>query len=469
MFNAPDVVTKNLAISSCGEKRRIRLSTNFLKLVGFVPGDQVSVVEHNKKHSGFSVIPNVDGKHRVYSRKYKRKSRNNPLEAIMEFSGQSLIDRSFPSYVQRFHVELRKGNVSFTPMANQVHAIHSKLKKSTALSAFVGLTGGVDIHCLESLGWKAEVVLEHRPTEARDRARSRDLSEVHALNVLANSSPRILLNEDVYHLRLDRLENLLSEAAPISLCHYSLGCDDHSPCKSTLAKEKSFADLSTMYDMVYPILKQIEVVSPAVVVIENVTQFKESGAGKMLRTSLRRMGYNITEMVLNAVDYGALQGRKRYYLVASIYPGFVEPKKATLNKKPLRDLILSHIDKCSDVTDLKSIAARSIKNRNMPLYVTVDSLYSPTFLKSQDRGISDAVYIKHNDRVYKPSRQLMQELMSIPGDFKVAWMAKEQAVETLGQSIDYKLHHAVMKSVTEHIKLNLGNRTIIKHGLSANT
>ncbi|MDV5727857.1 hypothetical protein [Klebsiella pneumoniae] len=47
--------------------------------------------------------------------------------------------------------------------------------------------------------------MEHRPVEARDRASGRNLSEVHALNTLVNSSPRILLNEDIHHLELDRL------------------------------------------------------------------------------------------------------------------------------------------------------------------------------------------------------------------------------------------------------------------------
>ncbi len=55
-----------------------------------------------------------------------------------------------------------------------------------------------------------------------------------------------------------------------------------------------------MLDMVYPALKQIEVVNPAVV-LENVPNFKASGAGAMMGTTLRRMGYFLTEMVLNGL------------------------------------------------------------------------------------------------------------------------------------------------------------------------
>ena len=151
---------------------------------------------------GFSVIPATDElqTHQVYQRRYQPKSRsNNPLETVIEFSGQGLIDKCFPRYTERFHVEMRKGRVVFTPVANRAFAIADRFRKTSPFRAFVALTGGVDIHVMESLGWKAEIVLEHRPVEARDRASGRNLSEVHALNTLVNSSPRILLNEDIHH------------------------------------------------------------------------------------------------------------------------------------------------------------------------------------------------------------------------------------------------------------------------------
>lgn len=107
---------------------------------------------------------------------------------------------------------------------------------------------------------------------------------------------------------LDRLGALLAECPPIGLAHYSLGCDDHSNAKSPRDKERSLEDLSTMLDMVYPALKQIEVVNPAVVLVENVPNFKASGAGAMMGTTLRRMGYFLTEMVLNGLDFGAYGG-----------------------------------------------------------------------------------------------------------------------------------------------------------------
>ncbi|MDF5570668.1 DNA cytosine methyltransferase, partial [Vibrio parahaemolyticus] len=68
-------------------------------------------------------------------------------------------------------------------------------------------------------------------------------------------------------------------------------------------------------------------------------------------------------------------------------------------------------------------------------------------------------------RIYKPSVDLVQELMSIPDSFDISWMAKEQATETLGQSVDYRLHSAVMAAVRDHLNVNCGRHTVVQHGI----
>ncbi|TZE98645.1 DNA cytosine methyltransferase, partial [Salmonella enterica subsp. enterica serovar Typhimurium] len=136
--------------------------------------------------------------------------------------------------------------------------------------------------------------------------------------------------------------------------------------------------LSTMLDMVYPALKQIEVVNPAVVLVENVPNFKASGAGAMMGTTLRRMGYFLTEMVLNGLDFGAYQGRERYYMVASVFPGFVPPKPEQRAGGRLWPVIEKHLGDCADVTALKSIQARESTSRRMPAFLTRESTSCPT-------------------------------------------------------------------------------------------
>lgn len=76
-------------------------------------------------------------------------------------------------------------------------------------------------------------------------------------------------------------------------------------------------------------------------------------------------------------------------------------------------MIEKHLGDCADVTALKSIQARESTSRRMPAFLTRESTSCPTILKSQDRGVKDAVYIQDGGRIYKPSVDLVQELMSI--------------------------------------------------------
>jgi len=462
LVHVPDVITKQLKFNVVQDRRKARVSTNFLKVMGFHPGDRLSISLNAQRFNGFTVKHNSEGGYKVYERGYRRGRSNNPLEAVVEFGSQKLLDQAFPAYTDNFHVEMTKDYLRFTPMANRAHAILSKFSRSSPLNMFVGLTGGVDLHCLESLGWKTEVVLERRPSKRRDIAHKRDLTEVHALNTLVNGSPRILLNEDFYSLDLDRLSNLLSDSPPIFCIHLSLDCNEFSNAKSKAAKQAAVEDLSTTYDMVYPALKLIEKLGPAMVTIENVKPFASSGAGIILKTTLRRLGYHVNDMVLDATDFGGIQKRERYYQVSSIFPGYKPPAPINKSGKTLRKIILDHISECRDVTDTGYIKARDTKGRSMPPYITVDSLFSSTIMRSQMRGISDAQFVEFEGRVYSPSENMIKKLMSIPEDFNVSWMAKEQAIETLGQSIDYKMHHALIQSITEHANLNIGKHSLVQ-------
>ena len=465
----PSIITKQLSFNVVEGKRKARLSSNFLALMDFKQDMPICATSLGDG-AGFVIEPapaGTDSTHKVYSRGYNRTGRsNNPLELVVEFGGQSFIDQCFSRVTERFHVEMRPGKVRFTPIANRVFNIINRFKKQSPLNVLVALTGAVDVHAMEQLGWKAEVILEHRPMEKRDAASGRNLSEVHALNTWVNGSPRVILNEDIHQLELHRLAAILEEIPPIGICHYSLGCDSHSSASNKKAKVRAIDDLSTMIDMVYPCLTQIQQVQPMIAMVENVRGFKDDAAGKMLVTTLRRFGYHVTEMVLSGLDYGAQQARERYYMVASVFPGYEAPKPIPRSGNLIWPVIERHLPNCQDVTETGLIKSREGYWRNLPPYLTRESTFCPTIMKSQDR-VRDGVFIEDGGRIYKPSIALLKELMSIPANFNVEWLAKEQATETLGQSVDYVLHQAVIKSINSHLKVNVGSHSLVKYGLTA--
>lgn len=461
-FSTPSVVTKQLKLNQVGDRRKVRVSSNFLRLMGFNPGDRITPVP--MMDGGFKVVPDEKGELKVHQRSYRRSGRsNNPLEAVVEFASQELLSQTMPAGTERFHLRMRNGELRICPVPNRVFNIKRKFTGRDPLKTMVALTGGVDVHCLASLGFKTEVILEYRPEEKRDKGKA-SLAEVHALNTLRNSpagSPRVLINEDIYEVDINRLKALVDEGDPISVGVFSPQCDCFSTMKSESLKQRSIEDLSTTKDMVYPVMQQIQFLEFPVVVIENVRGFMDSDAGVMMRTLLRRWGYHVTDMVLNALDHGGIQGRNRYYCVASLFPGFEPPAKTPRNTQSIWPIIEAHLPECRDITNTSAIRNRD--NSRVAALLTKDSTHCPTITKSQARGVSDAVQIHHEGRYYGPSEGLIKALMSIPESFDVSWCSKEVAIETLGQSIDYALHHKLMASVKAHVEENLGKGPVLSH------
>ncbi|UUZ66238.1 DNA cytosine methyltransferase (plasmid) [Polaromonas sp. P1-6] len=58
-------------------------------------------------------------------------------------------------------------------------------------------------------------------------------------------------------------------------------------------------------------------INPAVVVIENVTQYAATASAQILRQHLRDSGYDVHEAELKAGDFGCLENRERWFLVAA--------------------------------------------------------------------------------------------------------------------------------------------------------
>ncbi|WP_286241141.1 hypothetical protein [Neptuniibacter halophilus] len=126
----PEIVTKNLALNHANGNRKVRISSNFLRLMGFEPGQRLTTIAHDRLLDGFTIVPDQAGAQQVYSRTYNRQRTNKPLEALVEFGGQKLLNDCIPQYTERFHAEMRQGQIIIKPLANRVHAIHTRLRKS---------------------------------------------------------------------------------------------------------------------------------------------------------------------------------------------------------------------------------------------------------------------------------------------------------------------------------------------------
>lgn len=68
--------------------------------------------------------------------------------------------------------------------------------------------------------------------------------------------------------------------------------------------------------LVAAFLQIIAKVNPLVIVFENVVQYRESASGYLMRQTLRDRGYEIHEATFRGGEWGVLEDRKRYAMVA---------------------------------------------------------------------------------------------------------------------------------------------------------
>lgn len=447
--HVPETITKELAIVHAGQRSKIRLSSNWLSMKGFEAGCR-HTVEVISRHGGLRVRTSATGVQKIYQRTYAQR-KNNPFETQLEIANQTVLSQAIPSYTERVHFEIRQGEILIRPVANRTFAIRRSMRTSgNPLTAFVAMTSGVDCHSFSANGFDIDAVCEYRPAEKRDNT---DKTETGALNVLFNSAPRVLFNEDVFRLDMNRIRDYAANSPAIGCLSLSIQCDDFGSAKAEKLKNRSLDDLSTSADMAYPALRLVEELMPASVLIENVPGFFNSAQYlQLIKPQLRRMGYFVQEQVMRGEQYGGKTLRTRGYMVASVYPGFEFPQPTTPDGRQsfLLDDIQGFLEGCRDVSHCKAVHDGIATGRDR--HITVSSLYSPTIMKSQSRQAKDSVYIATADgRYLLPSNALLEYLNGFPSDLVTNVQSTEIQSEIIGQSVEYPMHDALIRAIGEHL------------------
>ncbi len=85
------------------------------------------------------------------------------------------------------------------------------------------------------------------------------------------------------------------------------------------------------------LLPWIEQLTPSVVIIENVVQFRDSQYWTQIKNWARPLGYEAYEWELNAVDYGAAQRRRRAFCILSRIGKPAKPDQQESALRSVRD------------------------------------------------------------------------------------------------------------------------------------
>ena len=464
-ITAPQIATKELALqrNAASSERWLRLSSNMLDLFGFSPGVRIDRRVLSPS-GGFELRASTSGLVKVHQRTYHRR-RNNPFETVIDLRAQDFINAAIPCTTDRIHYTFRPGVITGRPVHERTFHIRKAIRNPlNPLEAFIGLSSGVDAACLSRVGFGMQALLEYRPQEKRD---SRDLTETGIVTAMANSAFRIVFNENIFTVDMDTVRNALKYQPPLALLALSPQCDDFTACKPKALKAAHLASLETTVDMVYECLRLIETTKPAVVLVENVPGFGTGPQGELLALKLRRWGYNVTANTYDARDFGGATSRKRFLLVASVFPGFVPPAPSGVAPQAggIWSMIEDQLEFCSDATHTSSLQDGITTGRVR--LIKPESAHAPTVLKSQSRHTKDGIYAQMPDGRYLfPNETILRRLQGIPDDFSLGGVSGEIAAEQIGQSIDWKMHHAFAEAIRDHLAVNRGEAPTVSADLS---
>lgn len=450
-IHVPEMASKVLKVTKYDDgRRKVQISSNWLPLFAFSKGTKV-VEKLLPDMTGYTVTlaenePLTHKPKKVYSRVYSSR-KNNPLEEVFETSSKKILS-VLPETCEHVHVTFVMGKLIVRSVVNAVaERIQKMMRLKKPFSCFCACSSGIDAHAAYRQGFSIAGLLERRPHESRDK--KSDLSETGALTALRNIPIERVYNEDINTVDMGFVEKT---ASPFSVFTISLQCNELSNVKAKSLKDQAIEDLTSSIDMAYDGLRFIEKIQPVMVLLEQVPGFRKSDLGRMWNVRLRKWGYTIHEIEVEARDLGSFSPRKRYFNFATSLPTeFHWPELIARRSTPVWDeLVKPHLQDLRNVNHSKSLQD-GLKNGRLRVLRETD-LHCPTPLKSQPHMANDSLVIMDRDNnILWPSEGFLKQCMSIPDDFHLDATSGTVASNIIGQAVDYSVYSKIMKSIAKHI------------------
>ncbi len=200
----------------------------------------------------------------------------------------------------------------------------------------------------------------------------------------------------------------------------------------------------------------ISIIRPAVIILEEVPEYTNSYSYILFKNMLKKMGYYISEKVLNAQHFGSLSKRKRVCMVASIKKGFEFLPITPSLPKSIGDILELPFEKrewSSFSKFQKWSDNQTAKGRNFTM-VTVDrestSVSHPT-TRYYGRQYSAVLENEHGLKSFFTPRELAR-IADLPEDF-ILPKNRNEAAFVIGDGIVYSVFSYIAKCVELHIKI----------------
>lgn len=445
---------KDVWIKNIGEKRGAPyIYFDGLQAIraGFAPGQRYDL---RIQDQAVVLTVNDDGSRTVSSR--KSKEGEMPVIDINSKELLSLFDG-----MKRIRVVVRDDQIFLLPLASEV-------KKKERLNRIVDKMSNGETIQMASLSHGGGILshaIHQGLTDAgidADLAFANEIREdllVHALehndswseNTAALSMPMQEMAQDDWLMKHLPKVDILEVGIPCS------GASKAGKAKRGLAKMEDHPEVGHLAFSALMIMNRIQA---AVVLVENVVDYADTASAQILRYQLRDMGYHIHEAILEGKDFGCLENRVRWCMVA-VTDGLefnIEQLQPTVTLvRRLGDYLDPSIGpddpRYREVSYLKEKMERDASTGKgfMMQYVTEDSTSVPTLRKGYMKGGSTDPRLQHPTNP-DLSRLLTAEeharVKGVPTSL-IEGLSDNIAHQILGQGIVYDPFRAVGKRIGE--------------------
>lgn len=440
-------------LSTHRSRLRVYLDIRSLAEAGFHPGQQYSRhLDATRKALRLSIEP--DGAY-VVSRKQKA---GEELPVIDINNNQDL---SFFEGQEAVRVVITDREIHILPIASEVKRqdrltrLSRNVEAGTLTSAGISFGGGVLDHAAHA-GLK----------EAGLASRLAVANEIDEQLLLHASEHNDIWDAQTIGLAAPMQEVVQDPACMSRLPQVDIFCGG-IPCSGASRAGKSKRGLEMMEShpvvghLVVSALMVINRVNPAVVVIENVPGYSSSASAQILRHHLRDSGYVVHETTLAASEFGCLENRVRWFLVAATrgievnLDDLAPSVRAVKRIGSILDPIAPDAEHWRTFDYLKKKVVRDASRGNgfgMQI-VNPDSTSCPTLRKGLHKQGSTDPLLAHptNPDLLRPFTVAEHARIKEVPEHLVDGLCKTAGHSLLGQSIAYAPVKALFKRIGESI------------------
>lgn len=432
---------------------RVYLEIDTLSTMGFMPGKTFSrTIDEATKRLTLTVKPN--GAYLVSQKEKNGKTLPvidiNSMQALGMFDG-----------LEAVRIVLEKQTIHILPIASEVKRVErlkrlsQHLDEGVITTAGVSFGGGILDHAahagLHDAGIEATLAMANEIDEGLLN-HAIEHNDVWHENTIGIAAPmQELVQDDAAMSRLPKVD-VLALGIPCS------GASQAGKSKRKIGIMEAHPEVGHLIASAIMVMNRIQ---PSVIAVENVPQYADTASAQILRQHLRDSGYDVQETVLDASDFGCLEKRVRWFMVATTRGIAMDLSGLAPVVRCVKTLGSVLEDIAPDAEDYRTfdyLKAKETRNRAegnsfAMQVVTPASTSCPTLRKGYAKGGSTDPLLAHptNPDLLRQLTVLEHaRIKEVPAHL-VEGLSKTDGHILLGQGIAYAPVRALFKRIGECI------------------